>query len=142
MDDADDRDGAEPVEDVLVRSLVHRPAVYVQPDATLRRLAVLLTEEAIGAALVRGPYGAEGLVSERDVVQAVADGADPDQVRVVEVMAEELVTVAPTDHLVDAVLAMLDADVRHLPVVENGVHYGMISARDALRAFADHLRRS
>ncbi|MCZ7534577.1 MAG: CBS domain-containing protein [Acidimicrobiia bacterium] len=123
---------------VKVHSLVHRPAVYAPSDMTLRQLALLLTENEIGAALVRGPSHAEGLVSERDIVVAIADGSDPDQTRVSDVMAEELVTIAPKDDLLAATLAMLDAEVRHLPVVEDGVHFGMISARDALAALVEN----
>lgn len=124
---------------VKVHSLVERPAVYALPDMTLRRCAELLIEEGIGAALVRGPHHAEGLVSERDIVRALAEGASPDSTHVFDVMAEELVTVKPSDDLLDATLVMLEAEVRHLPVVEDDVHYGMISARDALRAFAEGL---
>ena len=122
---------------VKVHSLVHRPAVYALPDMTLRQLAVLLPENEIGAALVRGPNHAEGLVSERDIVLAIAEGAGADKTRVSDVMSEDLVTVAPSDDLLAATMTMLEAEVRHLPVVEDGVHFGMISARDALAAFAD-----
>lgn len=124
---------------VKVRSLVERPAVYALPDMTLRRCAELLIEEDIGAALVRGPHHAEGLISERDIVRAIAEGASADTTHVFDVMTEDLVTVKPSADLLDAALAMLDAEVRHLPVVEDDVHYGMISARDALRAFAEGL---
>jgi CBS domain-containing protein len=118
-----------------VRSLVARPAVYVHADDTLRKVAETLAEESIGAALVRGPKGhAIGLVSERDIVRALADGANPNRATASEVMAEELLTIAPNDELHEAIHTMLDAEVRHLPVVEGDVHFGMVSARDALRA--------
>jgi CBS domain-containing protein len=122
-----------------VQRLVTRPVVYVHANDTLRALATTLVEESIGAALVRGPHGAIGLVSERDIVRAIADGASPDRTTAEEIMADELVTVAPTDEVLDAVHTMLDAEVRHLPVVEGGVHAGMISARDALRAVTEEL---
>ena len=123
-----------------VRSLVARPAVYVHADDTLRQVAEMLSEEAIGAALVRGPKGhAIGLVSERDIVRALADGASPSRTKASEIMAEELLTVAPSDELHDAIHAMLDAEVRHLPVVEGDVHFGMVSARDALRALLEEV---
>jgi predicted transcriptional regulator len=119
-----------------VQGLVTRPVVYVHPNDTLRRLATTLVEESIGAALVRGPHGAIGLVSERDLARAIADGADPDRTRVEHVMNDELVTVAPGDELLDAVHRMLDAEVRHLPLMDNGVVAGIVSARDALRGLA------
>ncbi len=120
-----------------VHELVQRPSVYVHPNDTLQRVSQTLIEESIGAALVRGPHGAIGLVSERDIVRALADGADPSVTRAEEVMIEELVTVGPNDSTLDAVHRMLDAEVRHLPVVEDGVAGGMISARDALRALLE-----
>jgi CBS domain-containing protein len=75
------------------------------------------------------------LVSERDIVAALADGADPDRTTVELVMTGDLITVQPGDELIDAVHAMLDAGVRHLPLTDGGVVVGMVSARDALRAF-------
>jgi CBS domain-containing protein len=116
-----------------VHQLVQRPTVYVHPNDTLRHVAQTFIEESIGAALVRGPHHAIGLVSERDIVRALADGANPDRMHAEEVMTEELVTVGPNDDVVDAFQRMLDAEIRHLPVVEDGVAGGMISARDALQ---------
>jgi predicted transcriptional regulator len=116
-----------------VHQLVQRPTVYVHPNDTLRRVAQTFIEESIGAALVRGPHGAIGLVSERDIVRALADGANADRTHAEEVMTVDLVTVGPNDDLLDAVHRMLDAEIRHLPVVEDGVAGGMISARDALQ---------
>jgi len=122
-----------------VQRLVTRPVAFVHANDSLREAAVVLTEESIGAALVRLSHGALGLVSERDIVRAIAEGAAVNRTRVEEIMASELVTVAPNEDLLDAVHRMLDAEVRHLPVVDNGVAVGMISARDALRAVTDEL---
>jgi signal-transduction protein with cAMP-binding, CBS, and nucleotidyltransferase domain len=73
-------------------------------------------------------------VSERDVTRALAEDADPDTMKVEDIMSDELVTVAPNDEVYDAVHRMLEAEVRHLPVVDDGVTTGMVSARDALQA--------
>ncbi len=122
-----------------VQRLVARPVVYVHANDSLRDVAVTMMEESIGAALVRGSHGAIGLISERDIVRAIADGASITHTRAEEVMADELVTISPADELLDAVHRMLDAEVRHLPVMEDGVAAGMISARDALRALAEEV---
>ena len=120
-----------------VQRLVARPAVYVHANDTLRRVAMTLIEESIGAALVRGPHGAIGLISERDIARAVAERVNLDRTTAEEVMVTELATITPNDELLDAAHRMLDNEVRHLPVVEDGVAYGMLSARDVLRALAD-----
>lgn len=124
-----------------VQRLVARPVVYVHANDTLRQVAVTFLEESIGAALVRGPHGAIGLISERDIVRALAEGAKVDRTTAEDVMADELVTVAPSDDLLDAVHRMLDAEVRHLPVLEDGVASGMVSVRDALRAVTEELEQ-
>jgi signal-transduction protein with cAMP-binding, CBS, and nucleotidyltransferase domain len=120
-----------------VQRLAMRPAVYVHGNDSLRQVATTLVEESIGAALVRGPHGASGIVSERDLVRAISDGADPDRTRAADVMSEEMVMVEPGDDVLAAAHRMLDNEVRHLPVIQDDVTYGMVSARDALRALVE-----
>ena len=120
-----------------VQGLVARPAVYVHPNDTLQQVSQTLIDESIGAALVRGPHGLIGLISERDLVRAIAEGVSLTRTQVEDVMSTDLVTAAPYDELIEVVHRMLDAEVRHLPIVEDGVAYGMMSVRDALRVIAD-----
>jgi signal-transduction protein with cAMP-binding, CBS, and nucleotidyltransferase domain len=124
------------IRDDSVRSLITRPAVFVHLDDTLRALALTLTEESIGAAVVRGTDPL-GLVSERDVVAALSDGADPDRTRVREIMTEDVAVAASTDIVYDVVGRMLDNEIRHIPVMEDGLVIGVISARDTLQRLAD-----
>jgi CBS domain-containing protein len=120
-----------------VQGIVARPAVYVHVNDTLTQVSQTLIDESIGAALVRGPHGVIGLISERDLVRAIADGVPLSRTPVEDVMTTDLVIATPHDELIDVVHRMLDAEVRHLPVVEDGVAYGMLSVRDALRSLAD-----
>lgn len=116
--------------------LVNAPAIEVWPETTLRRFAELLEESSIGAALVRGVDGqVVGVVSERDVVRALAEGADPDVERVGDYMTFDVEFVsrhAP----ITALAEMMVADgIRHLPVEkENGGVIGVVSIRDVLAA--------
>lgn len=135
------------VEDETVRSLVKRLPVVVSPDATLRAVAQTLTEESIGAVVVRGtrPTGArgsraEGVVSERDIAQALADGLDPDTTSAEDVMTLDLACAAPGESVLAVATRMLDNEIRHIPVTEHGVVIGMVSERDALRALVDEHR--
>ena len=130
-----------------VRTLVKRPAVVVDPDATLRRVAATLADDYIGVAVVRGtrPMGApgshaEGVISERDIVRALADGADPDVELAQNVMTLDLATVAPGDTIMRVTECMLDNEIRHVPLTEDGVIVGVVSERDALRAFVEERR--
>jgi CBS domain-containing protein len=126
--------------DETLRMVIKRPAVVVLPEQTLRSVAQTLAEESIGAVVVRGtrPPGRneshpEGLVSERDSVQALADGLDPDTTRALDVMTLDLAFAEPGDTITEVAELMLANEIRHVPVIENEVVVGMISERDALR---------
>jgi signal-transduction protein with cAMP-binding, CBS, and nucleotidyltransferase domain len=135
----------EAVHENAVRNVVHRPAVQVHADDTLRQVAVTLTEECIGAVVVRNPHRGPawcGIVSERDVVEAVAAGMHPDHTRAADVMTADVAFADPDEPLLAVTMRMLDNEVRHLPIVEDGVVVGVISARDALQVLADEVRRT
>jgi CBS domain-containing protein len=136
------------VEDEAVRTLVKRPPVVVHPESTLRAVAETLSEESIGVVVVRGtrPPGApgsraEGVVSERDIVQALADGLDPDQARAADVMTLDLASAAPSEPMLAVAARMLDNEIRHLPMIDDGVVVGVVSERDVLRVLIDELSR-
>jgi CBS domain-containing protein len=124
-------------DDEAVRGLIRRPAVDVAPDATLRMVAETLRDESIGVVLVHAPHGT-GLVSERDVVQAIAEGADPDRKRAEDVMTIDLALADPDEPVISVARRMLANEIRHLPVTDDGAIVGVISARDALEALVAH----
>jgi signal-transduction protein with cAMP-binding, CBS, and nucleotidyltransferase domain len=133
----------EPAHETAVRTVVHRPVVQVHADDTLRHVAGLLTEESIGAVVVRNPHPGiawSGIVSERDVVEAVAAGMHPDHTRVADVMTADVAFARPDEPLLEVTMRMLDNEIRHLPIVEDDVVVGMVSARDALQALAEEVR--
>jgi CBS domain-containing protein len=117
-----------------VSDLVHRSPVTVHPDDTLRDVAVVLSREEIGAVAVRGSGEVTGIVSERDLARALAEGADPDDDRAGDVMTYDLVSVGPEALVHDAAVLMLGGQIRHLPVVQDGHVIGIISMRDVLDA--------
>ena len=128
-------DPSNPVSDVMSRG-----AVSVDEKLTLRSLAAVLGELDIGAALVRQPDGAIGVVSERDVVRALADGGDPEEVWAADIVSNDVVFAEP-DHTILAVAAQMAAEgVRHITVVDKGEIVGVVSARDVLPILTSHAR--
>jgi signal-transduction protein with cAMP-binding, CBS, and nucleotidyltransferase domain len=109
-------------------------AVIVSPETPLRKVADVMADNGIGAVIVGTANNALGIISERDIVAALASGADPDQARAAEAMSAHVVSVRPTDTVYDAAVDMLDLGIRHVPVVdEQGQVLGMVSVRDLLR---------
>ncbi len=86
----------------------------------------------IGALPVYQQHRLVGIVTERDLVAALAEGADPATTRVVDYMTDRPVTVAPDDDLAVAAHRMAELGVRHLPVVDGHHLVGMLSIRDFL----------
>jgi CBS domain-containing protein len=115
-----------------VRIAMAVPAVSTDPATTLRRAARELDDEDIGAVVVVGPGGLAGLLSERDIVRALARGADPDVTSVDSVMTKDPLLV-DADTPIEAVADLMgNTGVRHLPVVAGHDVVGMISIRDVL----------
>ena len=120
-----------------VAKLVSRGAVYVWPDTSLREVAETLERECIGLVLVHRTGGITGVVSERDVVRAVAEGADPDVERAADVMTYDVSFAHADDPIERVATAMIEGEVRHLPVdgCEGGTR--VVSIRDVLPVFVD-----
>lgn len=124
-----------------IRLLVTSPTVAIEPTATLRDVAVRLNREVVGALAVMSDDRVGGVVSERDVVRAVASGGALDDVWAADVMTEEPVRIDLDDTIWDAAEQMLAEGVRHLPVVDGAEVVGVVSIRDVLRVFTDEWRR-
>jgi CBS domain-containing protein len=98
-----------PTPETSLRELVQRGTVTVPPSATLRDAAFVMEREEVGAVVVVVEGRSAGLLSERDVVRAVANGDDVDDVRVDDVMAVDLVSASVDDTVAQAATAMLAA---------------------------------
>jgi CBS domain-containing protein len=120
-----------------VTTVMHRSTVSVRPDTTLRQVAETLAREEVGAVVVKGAEGLAGIVSERDLVRALAEGLDPDSERAADVMTFELLSVESIVSIDEVARTMLDGGIRHLPVVDAGGPVGIVSIRDLLGAFID-----
>ena len=120
--------------DEPVSRLVRRGPVTVEPHVTLRDVSELLVREEVGVALVVKEGASVGLISERDVVRAVAEGSDVDDDRVEDVMVFEVVSVDPHQTIAEAAQQMLDGEIRHHMVSDGDRSLGVISIRDVLAA--------
>lgn len=102
----------------------------------LRAAAARMWEQQTGSLLVMEGDQLLGIVTERDMVRAVAQGADVDSGTVGEVMTSDVLTVPPDMPLYEAARLMVSRWVRHLPVVEGGQVVGVLSLRDLVAVLA------
>ena len=123
--------------EIMVPGFVHA----VQRGSTVADAVRMMTDRNVGIVAVLDDDRLVGLVSERDVVRRViAAGRDPGTTVVDDIMTTRIVFGSPDEEFQDAVQLMDTANIRHLPVVENGALLSMISVRDLLRVEL-HARR-
>lgn len=119
----------------LVRDVMTRNPRTVAPDATVREAARTMREEDAGIMPVVQDGRVIGVVTDRDLAMRVlAEGRNPDQTRVSEVMSSDVHVCTPDDRLVEAVRIMGEENVRRLPVVDRDDHLkGILSMTDVAR---------
>ncbi|HEX2372058.1 MAG TPA: CBS domain-containing protein [Solirubrobacterales bacterium] len=108
----------------------------IGPGHTLRDAARQMTERGVGAAIViddqqPGP----GIISERDILNSVGRGEDPDSELVSAHMPDTVITAAPDWSLERAAAEMARRGIRHLVIVEGGQLAGVLSMRDVMRVW-------
>jgi CBS domain-containing protein len=105
----------------------------VQPDDRLTDVARRMRQDGMGVAIVMEGGRLTGIITERDLMRAVADGVDPGRALASERMTPDPRTIGRGDLATRAAEVMIDLGVRHLPVVDHGAVVGVLSARDLLR---------
>jgi len=113
-----------------------REVVTTSPETTLEEAARLLKSHRIGALVVTDGDGRVlGIVSERDIVNALAEhGAVCGERPVSEVMTEDLAVCTPEDTTDTLMEVMTRQRVRHLPVIEDGRLAGIVSIGDVVKS--------
>ena len=117
----------------ILKAKGHR-VLTAAPEDTLADAAQRLETERVGALLVMQGDQVAGIISERDIVIALArTGAAALQTPVSSCMTAEVIAAVPTE-TVDALLArMTNRRVRHLPVLADGAVCGMVSIGDLVK---------
>jgi CBS domain-containing protein len=117
-----------------VRDAMSTVVLTIGPTHSLRDAARQMSARKIGAAVVMDPERAQpGIITERDVLDAVAAGQDPDVEQVGAHLTEDIVAASPDWSLDDAASAMVAGGFRHLVVCEGSEVVGMLSVRDVVR---------
>lgn len=109
--------------------------IGVGPSEDLGTVARTLVRHRLGAVIVRDEAAnVLGIVSERDIVRALAEEDVLDGQTAADVMTRKLFTVSPDTPITRALEMMTDRRVRHLPVMESGQLRGIVSIGDLVKA--------
>ena len=107
----------------------------LRPGTTLQQTVAMLSAKRIGAAIVLGGQGeVAGVVSERDIVNALAQhGSAAMSLPIDKFMTRDVVTCKMTDTANDLMEKMTRGRFRHVPVVEGGKLVGIVSIGDVVK---------
>jgi CBS domain-containing protein len=119
-----------------VRDGMSSVVLTVNPGHTLREAATTMAERRVGAAVVIDPeQPGPGILTERDILDAIGSGQNPDSERVADHLSADLTFAAPDWSLEAAAEAMVRGGFRHLLVVEGDQMRGILSMRDIVRCW-------
>lgn len=119
-----------------VRDGMSSVVLTVGPGHTLREAACAMAERSVGAAVVVDPdQPGPGILTERDVLESIGSGQDPEQERVADHLSADLTFAAPDWSLEQAAEEMVRGGFRHLVVVDGGELAGIVSMRDIVRCW-------
>ena len=113
-----------------IRDIMHADVKTTSADDTFVHVATLLHEHAISSVVVMDGDRLAGIVTERDLVNLVAEGKDPKTTKVGDRMTRDLDTVNSRTDIAEAAEHMARLRIRHLPVVDDDRLVGIISIRD------------
>jgi CBS domain-containing protein len=119
-----------------VRNGMTDAILAVGPGHTLRDAARAMAQRKVGAAVVNDPeQPGPGIITERDILESIGAGQDPDQEQVCQHLSANLTFASPEWSLERAAEAMVKGRFRHLVVVDGGDLIGILSMRDIVRCW-------
>ena len=114
-----------------VRDVPPGRLLSVEPQTSLADVAKRMRREDADSVAVMSEGRLLGIITERDLVRAIADGVDPQQAKADVIMSADPATVTADEEVAVVALKMMRLGIRHLPVVDqDGSPIGLISARD------------
>jgi len=128
---------------MLIGPLAASPVLTLGPNETLAVAARAIWAHHTGSAVVVAAGQPPGIITERDLLRAVAESVDVANTKVRDYVTPDAVTITPSWEVVDAARLMIDRGFRHLLVVnEAGKLLGIVSIRDMVKALVEERQRT
>ncbi|MDH3296221.1 MAG: CBS domain-containing protein [Acidimicrobiia bacterium] len=115
-----------------ITTLTSKFVISVEPNASLRTVVDHLVNGGVSLVVVDESGSAAGVVSEHDVLRAIHEGADIDEVWAADIMSTNITTADADQTIAEAARIMINNRIRHLLVM--GDEGGVVSIRDVLEA--------
>jgi CBS domain-containing protein len=121
----------------VARNHMSRDLLTVEQGDRIGEVAQRMVDRDVGAVLVMEGSALTGILTERDILRAVAAGIQ-DETLVSDWMTRDPETMSPDDTTAHAAVLMIHGGFRHMPLVEGDEVVGMLSIRDLMRVVLDN----
>ena len=117
---------------MLVRDIMIRNVICADPDISIREAARIMTDNHIGGIMLKKYGNVVGIVTDRNVLEAVADEKEDEKVG--DIMARYLISVEPDATVDSAAEIMIKNKIKRLPVIEGEKLVGIVTSTDIVAA--------
>jgi len=121
-----------------IDDLLHHRKVTISPEQSVQSAAALMTEQRVSSLLVEEQDKLVGIITDRDLRSRVLAKDLPASTQVCQIMTRQPHHIDRHAFIFEAVQLMSRHNIHHLPVVDQGISFGMITATDIIRAQQDH----
>lgn len=127
---------------MLVKEIMTKNIVYIEPNKTIFDASILLSDRRIGCLLVMENDFCIGIITKQDIIRdTICAHKDPEKTKVSEIMSSDVKTVHPLDKIEKAADVMETHKIKQLPVVVNDEIRGIITVTDISRAAPEMVDR-
>ena len=139
MTDVPSPQPAQPPTSAIVADVMRPPLTTANQDDHAAAAAYLMKHAGASALVVLSLHTGQpiGIITEKDIAHAVADGKDLEQTRIHDLMTASPTLINPTTSIPDAAMLMTRGHFRHLPVSGDTGLVGMLDISDVCRALID-----
>jgi len=119
---------------VKVKEIMKKNVITADPDLSLADVAKIMTNNRVGSVIVLRNNKPVGIVTDSDIVTAVAEGKSPKKVKIRDLPKRRkgFVFTGPNESCMDVTKSMIKSGVKRIPVIEKGRLMGMISDKEIL----------
>lgn len=124
----------------LVKDAMRRDVVTVSVKESLVKTAKAMTDKQIGCVIVLEKTKPAGIVTGNDfVVKVISKGLDPRKLKAGDIMTKDPVSAEPDTDLFEAVKLMKEHNVRRIPVIKDGILYGILGPKELAESFPPYV---
>ena len=118
---------------IKVGDVMTRDFVSIKPDTKIPQCSKEMISQRVGSLIVKTNRKLEGILTEGDIVRALASKKDISKIRAKDIMSRKIVTIGPSEDIYDALVVMKNKKIRWLPIAIKGDVIGMLTIKDILK---------